>query len=88
VPSGLGALILFKRNMETGVKYPLVMELRNFLDKADAPVLIDREGGRVVQLTPPLWPCRSAPAQLVTAQIARRTGYDYLERSTGEGVAQ
>ena len=33
--------ILFKRNIETGVKYPLVMELRNFLDKADAPVLID-----------------------------------------------
>ena len=26
------------------------MELRNFLDKADAPVLIDQEGGRVVRL--------------------------------------
>jgi hypothetical protein len=26
------------------------MELRNFLDKADAPVLIDQEGGPVVRL--------------------------------------
>jgi hypothetical protein len=26
------------------------MELRNFLDKADAPVLIDQEGGRVLRL--------------------------------------
>jgi hypothetical protein len=59
-----------------------------FLDKADAPVLIDPEGGRVVQLTPPLWPLTKRPAQLVTAQIARRTGYDHLERSTGEGFAQ
>ena len=42
--------VLFKRNIETRVKYPLVMELRNFLDKADAPVLIDQEGGRVVRL--------------------------------------
>ena len=42
--------ILFKRNIETRVKNPLVLELRNFLDKADAPVLIDQEGGRVVRL--------------------------------------
>jgi hypothetical protein len=42
--------ILFKRNIETRVKYPLVMELRNFLDKTDAPVLIDQEGGPVVRL--------------------------------------
>jgi hypothetical protein len=50
--------ILFKRNIETGVKYPLVTELRNFLDKADAPVLavglrLDRRIRRSIRLEQP-----------------------------------
>src|SRR6476469_4600357 len=49
--------ILFKRNIEApGQVSALVRELRNCLGEADAPVLIDQEGGRVARLVPPHWP--------------------------------
>ena len=49
--------ILFKRNVETPAQVSaLVKELRNCLGEADAPVLIDQEGGRVARLGPPHWP--------------------------------
>ena len=49
--------ILFKRNIETPDQVSaLVKELRTCLGEADAPVLIDQEGGRVARLGPPHWP--------------------------------
>ncbi|HEY0849770.1 MAG TPA: beta-N-acetylhexosaminidase [Bradyrhizobium sp.] len=49
--------ILFKRNVDTpGQVARLVGELRAVLGEADAPVLIDQEGGRVQRLGPPHWP--------------------------------
>src|SRR6476660_3772371 len=49
--------ILFKRNIEApGQVSALVRELRECLGEADAPVLIDQEGGRVARLGPPHWP--------------------------------
>ena len=49
--------ILFKRNIETPDQVSaLVEELRTCLGEADAPVLIDQEGGRVARLGPPHWP--------------------------------
>ncbi|MBA4036651.1 MAG: beta-N-acetylhexosaminidase [Bradyrhizobium sp.] len=49
--------ILFKRNVETPDQVSaLVEELRTCLGEADAPVLIDQEGGRVARLGPPHWP--------------------------------
>src|SRR2546423_10253517 len=49
--------ILFKRNIESPDQVSaLVGELRDCLDEADAPVLIDQEGGRVQRLGPPHWP--------------------------------
>ena len=49
--------ILFKRNVEAPDQVAaLVDELRNCLGEADAPVLIDQEGGRVARLGPPHWP--------------------------------
>ena len=49
--------ILFKRNVETPDQVTaLVEELRSCLGDADAPVLIDQEGGRVARLGPPHWP--------------------------------
>ena len=49
--------ILFKRNVETPDQVTaLVEELRSCLSDADAPVLIDQEGGRVARLGPPHWP--------------------------------
>ena len=49
--------ILFKRNVETPDQVSdLVAELRDGVGEADAPVLIDQEGGRVARLGPPHWP--------------------------------
>lgn len=49
--------ILFKRNVEAPAQVAaLVEELRAAASAADAPVLIDQEGGRVQRLGPPHWP--------------------------------
>ncbi|MDD1528791.1 beta-N-acetylhexosaminidase [Bradyrhizobium sp. WBOS7] len=49
--------ILFKRNVATPAQVAaLVAELRSAVGVADAPVLIDQEGGRVQRLGPPHWP--------------------------------
>jgi beta-N-acetylhexosaminidase len=49
--------ILFKRNIDSPVQVAsLVRELREAAGNADAPVLIDQEGGRVQRLGPPHWP--------------------------------
>lgn len=49
--------ILFKRNIESPAQVAaLVGELKSVAGVADAPVLIDQEGGRVQRLGPPHWP--------------------------------
>ena len=48
--------ILFGRNIETPEQVrALVADLRASVDRPDAPVLIDQEGGRVQRLRPPHW---------------------------------
>jgi beta-N-acetylhexosaminidase len=55
--------ILFKRNIETSAQVALlVRELRAVANDAEAPVLIDQEGGRVQRLGPPNWPVYPAGA--------------------------
>ncbi|MCL2713581.1 MAG: beta-N-acetylhexosaminidase [Alphaproteobacteria bacterium] len=49
--------ILFGRNVDHPDQLRrLVSQLREAVDDADAPVLIDQEGGRVQRLRPPHWP--------------------------------
>jgi beta-N-acetylhexosaminidase len=49
--------ILFKRNIETPDQVRALVEaLRQTVDRPDAPVLIDQEGGRVQRFGPPHWP--------------------------------
>jgi beta-N-acetylhexosaminidase len=49
--------ILFKRNIESPDQVRALTEaLRACLDRPDAPILIDQEGGRVQRLGPPHWP--------------------------------
>ncbi len=49
--------ILFRRNVESpGQVRALVDALRETVGRADAPVMIDQEGGRVQRLGPPHWP--------------------------------
>jgi len=55
--------ILFARNCETPEQVrTLVADLRTCIGRADAPVLIDQEGGRVARLKPPHWRAAPAPA--------------------------
>jgi beta-N-acetylhexosaminidase len=49
--------ILFRRNVDNPDQVrKLVDQLRRSVDRADAPVLIDQEGGRVQRLSTPHWP--------------------------------
>lgn len=69
-------LILFARNIAAPEQVrALVAEFRNVVGRADAPVLIDQEGGRVARLRPPQW--RVAPPAALFGALAR------LDRSRG-----
>ena len=65
--------ILFGRNVETPDQVrALVAALRQSVDRDDAPVLIDQEGGRVARLKPPHWPAR--PPAAFFGELYRQRG--------------
>lgn len=67
-------LILFKRNIEKPEQVTeLVRSYREIVARADAPVLIDQEGGRVQRLGPPHWPDFPAAEKLATASSSRES---------------
>jgi beta-N-acetylhexosaminidase len=73
--------ILFKRNIDTPIQViTLIQELRDAVGQAEAPVLIDQEGGRVQRLGPPHWPVY--PPGAVFAAL-----YD-LDRARGLSAAR
>jgi beta-N-acetylhexosaminidase len=57
-------LILFKRNVERPDQLrALTASFREVVGRANAPVLIDQEGGRVQRMGPPHWPAYPAAAR-------------------------
>ena len=72
--------ILFRRNCRSRDQVRALVEtLRGCVGRADAPVLIDQEGGRVARLRPPEWRLYPAAARIAalpdpTAQQAARLG--------------
>ena len=63
--------ILFARNVDTPERTRrLVDDLRASVMRAEAPVLIDQEGGRVARLKPPHW--RAAPPARVLGELYAR----------------
>ncbi|MDB5687167.1 MAG: beta-N-acetylhexosaminidase, partial [Rhizorhabdus sp.] len=49
--------ILFRRNIEDPAQLrALTHDLRTIAGRADVPILIDQEGGRVARMQPPHWP--------------------------------
>lgn len=57
-------LILFKRNVVDRYQLrALTNRFRETVGRADAPVLIDQEGGRVQRMGPPHWPAYPAAAR-------------------------
>ncbi len=62
--------ILFERNCRSRAQVRrLINDLRDCVERADAPILIDQEGGRVARLKPPEWPAH--PPAGVFAEMAR-----------------
>ena len=72
--------LLFRRNCKDPDQVrALVAEMRDCVGRADAPVLIDQEGGRVQRLQPPHWRKYPAPARIAAlpdpdAEEAARLG--------------
>ncbi|WP_422001249.1 beta-N-acetylhexosaminidase [Reyranella sp.] len=63
--------ILFARNVDTPERTRrLTDDLRAAVGRADAPVLIDQEGGRVARLRPPHW--RKAPPARLLGDLYHR----------------
>lgn len=60
--------ILFKRNIGTPEEVrALTASLRDTVGRADAPILIDQEGGRVQRMGPPHWRAYPAAARFLQA---------------------
>jgi beta-N-acetylhexosaminidase len=69
-------LILFRRNVVDRQQLrALVDEFRALAGRADAPVLIDQEGGRVQRLGPPHWPEYPAAARFETTRAPERAAW-------------
>ncbi len=68
-------LILFARNLDSAAQIrELTAAFRDAVDEADAPVLIDQEGGRVQRLRPPLaprFPCGRAYGRIYEADVEK-----------------
>jgi beta-N-acetylhexosaminidase len=67
--------ILFGRNIADPAQVKnLTKSLRDTVGRADAPILIDQEGGRVARLRPPYW--RASPAAGKIGALAGEYGLD------------
>ncbi|WP_293858508.1 beta-N-acetylhexosaminidase [uncultured Alsobacter sp.] len=63
-------LILFRRNVETPEQVlALTASFREAVGRADAPVLVDQEGGRVQRLGPPHWPAYPSARTLASLPV-------------------
>ena len=57
--------ILFARNcIDPAQVVRLAADLRDAVGRADAPILVDQEGGRVARLGPPHWPAYPPPRRI------------------------
>ena len=86
--SGPLGFILFKRNCESPEQLlRLTDALRDLTGRADLPILIDQEGGRVARMRPPAWP--AFPAAERFAQLYALAPSSALEaaRSNARALA-
>lgn len=72
--------ILFQRNCESKAQVKkLTDSLRAITGRADTPILIDQEGGRVARLKPPVW--RHPPPASVFARMYEDDNTDFAEEA-------
>jgi beta-N-acetylhexosaminidase len=92
------AYILFKRNCADPQQLrALTEELRSLSGRADLPILIDQEGGRVARMQPPEWPkfppswafanlYSKAPTSAIEATMANARALALMLRDCGVNV--
>jgi beta-N-acetylhexosaminidase len=90
--------ILFRRNCgDPGQLQRLTDSLRDLTGRADLPILIDQEGGRVARMRPPMWPAfpaaerfatlyRAAPSSAMEAVRSNARALGLMLRSCGINV--
>ena len=90
--------ILFKRNcVDPAQLQALTDSLRDLSGRADLPILIDQEGGRVARMQPPEWPqfpsgeafdrlYRLAPSSAIEAARVNGRALGFMLRSVGINV--
>ena len=90
--------VLFKRNCETRDQLQVLTDsLRDLTGRADLPILIDQEGGRVARMKPPEWPAfpcaekfallyQAAPSSAIEAVRANARALALMLRSVGVNV--
>ena len=90
--------ILFKRNVVGRAQMrALTDELRAIAGRADVPILIDQEGGRVARMKPPEWPAfppaerfanlyQAAPSSAIEAVRSNARALALMLRSVGVNV--
>lgn len=80
--------VLFQRNCRDPEQLRrLVDALRETVGRADAPVLIDQEGGRVQRLKPPHWPKHPAPARFGALAAADPAAAETAVRLNARAIA-
>jgi beta-N-acetylhexosaminidase len=90
--------ILFKRNCEAADQLlALTDSLRDLSGRADLPILIDQEGGRVARMKPPVWPAfpageafanlyQAAPSSAIEAARSNARALALMLKSVGVNV--
>ena len=82
-------LILFRRNVEAPDQLrALAAAFRETVGRADAPVLVDQEGGRVQRLAQPHWPRYPAAARFAALHASYPAAAERLARLGGELLAR
>jgi beta-N-acetylhexosaminidase len=90
--------ILFRRNcVDSAQLHALTDDLRGLSGRADVPILIDQEGGRVARMRPPEWPefpaawsfaelYQKAPTSAIEAAMANSRALALMLREHGINV--
>jgi beta-N-acetylhexosaminidase len=78
--------ILFGRNCSGRNQLRrLTDSLRELTGRADLPILVDQEGGRVARLAPPAWPAFPAPARF--GELYRKAPISAIEAARANALA-
>jgi beta-N-acetylhexosaminidase len=82
------AFIIFRRNCENpGQLLRLTDSLRDLTGRADLPILIDQEGGRVARMRPPEWPAFPAGEAFARLYDAAPSSAIEAARSNARAIA-